>query len=436
MSQDTNPPDAPESGEYGTEGYRPSQEDFLETPEEAEPILTQTRPAVAATQSRVVVMLIVGIGLVGVLLFVLFGQSKTPTQEEMEAARRQNESVPVAAPVDTSAPLPAPAPPPDPAPVQTDAVSLPPPPLPIQESVPGLPGAPVTANTPSADPQEEIRARQSAEEMRQRRRRSGMTVSGGGGGASSLLGGKSSTISSDPTGNAKDSNLQFSRNGEGQKVSVVTAERLSNLEALIAQGKIVDVILESAINTDLPAPIRAIVSRDVYAESGRGVLIPKGSRVIGQYNTDLFRGQKRVYIIWSRVMRPDGVVIAINSPGLDQIGRGGVEGMVDNKYLEIYSSAILTSLLTVGTAVAGDAAIGGDVSTSNSGLGSTTTGSAGAIALQRSVTDLGDTTQSVVKRFIDVRPTIMLDQGTHINIFVNHDLSFPQNVLSGPTVLQ
>lgn len=433
MSQDINPPNEPPEGGYGNEGYQPGQGggDFLDTPEDPEPILTQQKPAVAAAQNRIIVILIVVMGIVGVLLFVLFGQNKEMSKEEMEANRRQSESVPVAAPVETPNPLPSVATPDAPTPAQPDSVSLPPPPLPFQETVTTTP----TAATPTGDSEADIRARQQAEEMRQRQRRSNMTISNGGG-ARSLLSNTNNNISSENGGTPKDSNLQYARTSSDEAVSVVTAEKLKNLDTLIAQGKIVDAVLESAINTDLPAPIRAIVSRDVYAEAGHEVLIPKGSRIIGKYNTSLLSNQKRVYIIWTRVMRPDGVVIAINSPGIDQIGRGGVEGLVDNHYLELYSSAILTSLLTVGTAVAGDAAIGGDVSTTSSSFGSTTSGSAGAIALQTAVNNLGDTTQSVVKKFTNLQPTIMLDQGTRVNIFVNHDLTFPQNIVGGPQVLQ
>ena len=115
-------------------------------------------------------------------------------------------------------------------------------------------------------------------------------------------------------------------------------------------------MLETAINTDLPGTLRAIVSRDVFAESGKEVMIPKGSRIIGTYNTGISRGQRRVMIVWTRLIRPDGLDIEIGSPGVDSLGRAGVEGDVDNKYAEIFSAAILTSVVTIGAATAAESA--------------------------------------------------------------------------------
>ncbi len=147
----------------------------------------------------------------------------------------------------------------------------------------------------------------------------------------------------------------------------------------IAQGKIVDAVLETAVNTDLPGEMRAIVSRDVFAESGRQIMIPKGSRLIGTYNTSVARGQARVMIIWTRLIRPDGLDIAIGSGGVDALGRAGVEGSVDNKYAEIFSAAMLTSVLDIGVAVAVDA-LSNQGSTTTNANGTTSSGSAAAPA--------------------------------------------------------
>ncbi len=193
----------------------------------------------------------------------------------------------------------------------------------------------------------------------------------------------------------------------------------------IAQGKIIHAVLETAINTDLPGTLRAIVSRDTYAETGREVMIPKGSRLIGTYSTGVLRGQKRVMVVWTRLIRPDGLDIDIGSPGTDALGRGGVPGLVDNKYAEIFSAAILTSVIAIGIAAGTDAIIDNPSTTTTGGGSSTTTGSAGATAASGAVATLGSVSEDVVNTMLDLRPTITVDQGTLVNVFVNKDLTFP-----------
>ena len=90
---------------------------------------------------------------------------------------------------------------------------------------------------------------------------------------------------------------------------------LGDREFIIAQGKLIDAVLETAVNTDQPGMLRALVSNDIYGDSGRTILLPRGSRLIGQYNSDVARGQSRVFVIWQRVIRPDGIDVQLDSGG-------------------------------------------------------------------------------------------------------------------------
>lgn len=225
-----------------------------------------------------------------------------------------------------------------------------------------------------------------------------------------------------------DQNRAFSDNViRGTRAEKETATRLSNLGITIAQGKIINAVLETAINTELPGTLRAIVSRDTYAETGRTILIPKGSRLIGTYNTGILQGQKRVMIVWTRLIRPDGIDIMIGSPGIDGLGRAGVEGFVDNRYTEIFSSAILTTMLSLGAAYGSDRLLPDkSTTTTNSGGGTTTTNvSPAQQAAGDAVQNLTGISKNVVEGMINIRPTITIDQGTRINVFVNRDLTFP-----------
>jgi type IV secretion system protein VirB10 len=232
--------------------------------------------------------------------------------------------------------------------------------------------------------------------------------------------------------NANNPNQAFADNvAKASAADKVVAGRMGNLNYMIAQGKIIDAVLESAINSDLPGPIRAIVSRDVFAESGRLALIPKGSRLIGTYNPSVSRGQQRVFIVWTRVIRPDGIDVMIDSPGVDQLGRAGINGFVDNKLLEAYGTAILTSLFDIGAAYGGQKALGDQqqVTTTNTDGSSTTSGTAAAQALSTSISDLGSMSRGIVQAIVDLRPTITVDQGTRVNVFVNKDLIFPPDLV-------
>jgi type IV secretion system protein VirB10 len=225
-----------------------------------------------------------------------------------------------------------------------------------------------------------------------------------------------------------DPNSSFARNAvRASAADKATATKLTRLSSTIAQGKIIDAVMETAINTDLPGPLRAIVSRDIYAESGRDIMIPKGSRLIGTYNSSVTRGQVRVLVIWTRLIRPDGLDIAIGSPGIDALGRAGVEGIADNKFTEIFTGAFLTSVVSIGVGLAADAVDDTQSTTTTGSNGTTSTSTAGNDAVRGGVATMGAASQRIVDSLINTKPTITVDQGTRVNVFVNRDLEFPSD---------
>src|SRR5690606_13594308 len=96
----------------------------------------------------------------------------------------------------------------------------------------------------------------------------------------------------------------------------------------ITQGTLIPAVLETAINTDVPGYVRAIVSTDVRSFDGRRILVPRSSRLIGQYKSGLTAGQKRAYVIWTRLIRPDGVSVDLASPAIGFGGETGLPGKV------------------------------------------------------------------------------------------------------------
>ena len=199
----------------------------------------------------------------------------------------------------------------------------------------------------------------------------------------------------------------FLRRTDNNSVETVDATRLRNLDKIIPQGTMIRGTLETAIQSDLPGMIRAVVSQDVYSFDGRRLLIPGGARLVGRYQSGLVRGQTRVFIIWSRVLLPDGVSVLIGSPGADELGRSGLEGFLDTHFWERFGNSILLSLID-GAVQAGVEVIGQDSADV-------------AISGGR---DFSRSAEIALENSINIPPTIHIDQGERINVFVAKDLDF------------
>ena len=200
-------------------------------------------------------------------------------------------------------------------------------------------------------------------------------------------------------------NERFAARVSGKETSVVQARRMENLDRLVPEGAILGAVLETALNSDLPGYARALVTKDVLSFDGSAVLIPAGSRVIGEYNSGVAQGASRIFIVWNRLIRPDGVSIALASPAVDELGRGGLEGKVNRHFLQRFGGAILLSVLTGGiNAAAASVSRGSTVIVG-------TAGEASSLATQAS-------------RGTDIPPTIKTRQGALVRIFVARDLDF------------
>jgi type IV secretion system protein VirB10 len=196
---------------------------------------------------------------------------------------------------------------------------------------------------------------------------------------------------------------QFAKRVGDEAPESARATSMRNLSSTAPQGTLIPGVLETAINSDLPGFARAIVSRDVLSFDGKAVLIPRSSRLIGQYKSATALGQSRAFVIWTRIIRPDGVSIQIGSPGTDELGRGGLDGKVDRHFFARFSGSILLSVLNAGIA-----------SVSKTPSTQISIGSPGAAAGLASSVVTGDV----------IPPTIKVAQGAAINVFVARDLDF------------
>lgn len=208
---------------------------------------------------------------------------------------------------------------------------------------------------------------------------------------------------------ANDRNLsdteRFASRVGGEEAEIAQARRMTGLDRLIPQGAMLGAVMETALNSDQPGFARAITQRDMYSFDGSAVLIPAGSRLIGQYKSGVAQGASRLFVLWTRLIRPDGVSIELASPATDDLGRGGIGGKVNRHFFQRFGGAILTSVLTGGlSALAASRSGGSTVFVSSAGQAS----SLAAQATQGS----------------DIPPTITTRQGATIRVFVARDLDF------------
>lgn len=277
---------------------------------------------------------------------------------------------------------------------------------------PGLPGQPTAAV--------QTGAQKAAEELKiSDPKYAPIIVVSGGAGPTQSVGYDKNIVSLNDDGIAKL---------DKSKVNVKTTF-VDNRTNVVAQGKLLTAVLETAINTEVPGSVRAIVSRDVYGEAGNEVLISRGSRLFGTYSSSITRGQGRVQITWSRLIRPDGVDLAISSVASDQFGRAGIEGDVDNKYGATVANSLLTSILAVSGVALAESLIGNNGSnttTTNPQQGTTTTtGNASTQAVYNVSKTITDTVGRIVSQNVDIAPAIRVPQGTRVTVIVNADMNIP-----------
>jgi len=213
-----------------------------------------------------------------------------------------------------------------------------------------------------------------------------------------------------------------------KSASNVKVTHIADRSHTIAQGKLLTAVIETAINTEVPGFVRGIISRDVYGESGKEVLIPRGSRLFGSYSTSVVQGQARVEVGWTRLIRPDGVDLSISFNASDQFGRSGVPGDIDNKYGSIIASSLLTSVFAVGGAILAEKLLDDNSSTTTvdpSNGTSTTTGSAANQVVYDVSKTIVDTVKQVMDNRININPVIRVPQGTRITVIVNADIVVP-----------
>ena len=179
----------------------------------------------------------------------------------------------------------------------------------------------------------------------------------------------------------------------------------------VMAGTIIPAALVTGIDSDLPGQVIASVTDGVYdTATGRYLLIPQGSRLIGRYDSQVAFGQRRVLLVWTRLILPDTSSIALDRlPGVDPAGYAGLEDGVDWHWDRILAGAALSTLLGVGAELAAPA--------------NSTDGNRVVIAARDSSQDtVNQVGQEVTKRNLSVQPTLTIRPGFPVRVIVNKDL--------------
>ena len=235
----------------------------------------------------------------------------------------------------------------------------------------------------------------------------------------------SQTNQNSPEKIGKESNFE-SQNMQSQKINFLQEENTSdgvyNTHGLIKPaskyevqaGTIIPAVVITAINTSLPGVVIAQVTQNVYdTVTGKYLLIPKGSKVIGKYDSRIAYGQTRILIAFNRIIMPNGNSIQLNNfNGSDLAGTAGFNGNVNNHWMRVLGSATISTLLSVGTGIASNSYYNNN-NYYPSPMQNALSAAGGSMA---------STGQQLAGKAMNIQPTITVPAGFEFNVIVNKDM--------------
>jgi type IV secretion system protein VirB10 len=200
----------------------------------------------------------------------------------------------------------------------------------------------------------------------------------------------------------------------GTKMIGSKASLLPHRNMLITMGTVIPCVLETAIDTTLPGFATCMTPRDALSDDSTVILMEKGTKIVGEFRGGVRQGQHRVFILWTRAETPNGVIIHLESPATDPVGRSGVDGVYDAHFWERFGGALMFSLVED----AGNIAAAG-MSGSSGG-----NGSINASNFQPSVGAGQQAAAIALENTINIPPTIRKNQGEFVSLYVARDLDF------------
>jgi len=186
----------------------------------------------------------------------------------------------------------------------------------------------------------------------------------------------------------------------------VQATVLKTQRLLLPKGAFIDCTLETAIDSTLPGMTTCVTATDTFGVDGKVVLLERGTKLVGETRGQVQQGSARVFVIWTQARTPTGVIVPLESPGTDELGRSGLSGEVDRHFWDRFGAAILIS--TINGAV-------------QAAVASETRNGATTIVNPTSAQDVMTET---LKSTLNIPPTIVKHNGDRIQILVARDIDF------------
>jgi len=188
--------------------------------------------------------------------------------------------------------------------------------------------------------------------------------------------------------------------------AAVQAKMLPAQRLLLPKGAFIDCTLETAIDSTLPGMTTCVMATDAFGVDGKVVLLERGTKLIGETRGQVQQGAARLFVLWTEARSPTGVIVPLDSPGADELGRSGLPGEVDRHFWQRFGAAMLVSVIDGAVQAAAQSAHGGS----------------GNVVVNPSASQ--DVLTEILKNTINVPPTVVKKNGDRIQVLVARDLDF------------
>ena len=212
--------------------------------------------------------------------------------------------------------------------------------------------------------------------------------------------------------NRQDDKKNFLDGDREQEVYVHSQLLTPRSPYQIMAGTVLPGVMLTGINSDLPGQILGQISQNVFdSVAGRYLLVPQGTKVVGEYDSRISYGQERVLIVWTRLIFPNGRSITLEGmPGVDMSGYSGLTDQVNNHYLKLLGGVVFSSLLGASAQLAE----GRSYSTSDPRYSE--------LAAQGVAKNANDVGQEITRKNLNIQPTLEIRPGFRFSVFVNKDV--------------
>ena len=189
-------------------------------------------------------------------------------------------------------------------------------------------------------------------------------------------------------------------------VAAAQARLLPTQRLMLPKGAFIDCTLETAIDSTLPGLTTCVTATDTFGADGKVVLLERGTKLIGETRGQVQQGAARVFVLWTEARTPTGVVVPLDSPGADELGRSGLAGEVNRHFWQRFGAALLISTV--------DGAVQAAVRSSGEGTGT----------VIYNPSDAQGVMTEVLRNTVNIAPTVTKNNGDRIQVLVARDVDF------------